>query len=158
MTASIGGSLAVQRAGTAMSPSTGVAPQSWSFVADTSDRARAQTSRPRLRSSRTMGEPIEPVPPRTKTRTDPPYRACSDCPRYRQGNMTRMQRMILQRSASAKIVSDENDLKKFLLYSFSPDRAERHALLSRKGCDSILWSVPLLHQTKTRLSKALTIN
>src|SRR5580704_5498519 len=154
MTASIGGSLAIQRAGAAMSPSTGVAPQPRSFVADTSDRASAQTSCPRLSSSRTMGEPIEPVPPRTKTRTDPPYRACSDCLRYRQGNMTRTQRLIPQRSASAKIVSNENDLKKFLLYSFSLDRAERHALLSRKGCDSILPSVPLHIRPNTSLEGA----
>src|SRR5471030_355357 len=69
MIASTCGSLPAHCSGAVILPAIGVAPNSPSFAAEPSDRARAQTSCPRLTSSRTMGEPIEPVPPRMKTRT-----------------------------------------------------------------------------------------
>ena len=46
----------------------GSAPAAASLLADAAERAKPTTSWPRSRSVRTTGAPIEPVPPRMKTR------------------------------------------------------------------------------------------
>ena len=84
--------------GEAMSPAIGVAPHSPSFAADDGGAGEAQTrSCPRATSSRTTGEPIEPVPPSTKTRMIVPcVEACplNEQPREEQtfGSNTALQR------------------------------------------------------------------
>ena len=68
MIASRGGRPIVHDEGEAMSPAIDVAPHSPSFAAETPDRAKPKTICPRATSSRTTAEPIEPVPPSTRTR------------------------------------------------------------------------------------------
>src|SRR6185369_3347288 len=63
-----GGNACRHRSGVAISPATGLAPRPTALAAERSERARATTSWPRPTNARTTGAPIEPVPPRTRTR------------------------------------------------------------------------------------------
>jgi hypothetical protein len=82
MTASSCGNRVIQASGEAMSPGSGVAPRSASFVPDASERARPCISCPRPISSRTTAEPIEPVPPSTRMRK--PFSNVDECPRAKR--------------------------------------------------------------------------
>src|SRR3954470_22194081 len=68
ITASSGGNACRHRSGVAISPATGLAPRPTALAAERSERTRATTSWPRPTNARTTGAPIEPVPPRTRTR------------------------------------------------------------------------------------------
>src|ERR1700686_3053609 len=126
ITASTSGSLPTHRSGDAMSPATGVAPHSASFAAAASDRARAQTSCPHLMSSRTTAEPIDPVPPKTKTRT---IRLLDvvlgrDACLIRRPHDCSVPAYCSATDTSLKL-PQSHGLKKFLLHLFSPDRTVR---------------------------------
>ena len=142
MTASRGGSFAAHSSGAAMSPVRGVAPNWLSFAADASDRVRPQTPCPRPTSSRTTAEPIEPVPPRTKTRNDstPCPKSARRTPGY-DDKCDTMKNIAVQR-AGVRNFHTTPSLKKFILNSFPSIRAAQRALLSQCGCDSIFVSDP----------------
>src|SRR3954465_11375154 len=68
ITASSGGNACRHRSGVAISPATGLAPRLTALAAERSERARGTPPWPRPTNARTTGAPIEPVPPRTRTR------------------------------------------------------------------------------------------
>ena len=131
----------VHDSGEAMSPAIGVAPHSPSFAAETPDRARAEDDRARaLRVRAPPRKPIEPVPPRTRTRMiSLPMEACP-----LNGHPEKSKRSSAEYCAATtprKNRLKRTRIKKFLLKLICRRTPHRSALLlSRLGCDIIFAS------------------